>query len=152
MTLVVPAGAAPPPPLPRPGSAPAAPDVLGIRWEECDCLLCGGRQAVPLVRAPDFDPATRFYAVANGRPVGYINYQLNGRISFQGWIWRVGKAFRGERIALRPTITDGVFSVHYCTHQVGTIDVSSQPAPAQDGEQPITFSTSYPQPTTTAEG
>lgn len=76
---------------------------------------------------------------------------LNGRISFQGWIWRVGKAFRGELIALRPTITDGVFSLHYCTHQVGTIDLNSEPAPAQDSEHLITFSTSYPQPTTTAE-
>jgi hypothetical protein len=33
-------------------------------------------------RAPDFDPATRFYALVNGRPVGYVTYQLNGRVSF----------------------------------------------------------------------
>ena len=95
---------------------------------------------------PEVLPAIDYAPGDNVRSV-----DLNGRISFQGWIWRVGKAFRGELIALRPTITDGVFSVHYCTHQLGTIDVNNQPAPAQDSDQPITFSTSYPQPTTTEE-
>lgn len=33
-------------------------------------------------RAADFDPATRFYALADGRPVGYVTYQLNGRVSY----------------------------------------------------------------------
>ena len=34
------------------------------------------------LRAPDFDPATRFFAVENGRPVGYATFHANGRISF----------------------------------------------------------------------
>ncbi len=33
-------------------------------------------------RAPDFDPTTRFYAVVNDRPVGYIMFQPNGRLGF----------------------------------------------------------------------
>ena len=33
-------------------------------------------------RARDFDPATRFYAVVNGRPVGYATFHVNGRVSF----------------------------------------------------------------------
>jgi hypothetical protein len=33
-------------------------------------------------RARDFDPATRFYAVANDRPVGYAAFHANGRVSF----------------------------------------------------------------------
>ena len=33
-------------------------------------------------RAPDFDPTTRLYALAEGRPVGYVTYQLNGRVSY----------------------------------------------------------------------
>ena len=34
------------------------------------------------LRAPDFDPATRFFAVEGGRPVGYATFHLNGRVSF----------------------------------------------------------------------
>ena len=34
------------------------------------------------LRDPDFDPATRFYAVADGRPVGYATFQPSGRVSF----------------------------------------------------------------------
>ncbi len=34
------------------------------------------------VRAADFDPATRFFAVADGRPVGYASFHANGRVSY----------------------------------------------------------------------
>src|SRR5262245_42419726 len=33
-------------------------------------------------RASDFDPATRFYAIEDGAPVGYATFQSNGRISY----------------------------------------------------------------------
>jgi hypothetical protein len=33
-------------------------------------------------RAPDFDPGTRFFAVADGPPVGYASFHANGRVSF----------------------------------------------------------------------
>jgi hypothetical protein len=33
-------------------------------------------------RDADFDPTTRFYAIAGNRPVGYATFQHNGRISF----------------------------------------------------------------------
>jgi hypothetical protein len=33
-------------------------------------------------RAPDFDPSTRFFALADGRPVGYAGFHANGRVSF----------------------------------------------------------------------
>jgi hypothetical protein len=33
-------------------------------------------------RAADFDPATRFFARADGQPVGYITFHANGRISY----------------------------------------------------------------------
>jgi hypothetical protein len=32
--------------------------------------------------AADFDPATRLYAVADGRPVAYATFQVNGRVSY----------------------------------------------------------------------
>jgi hypothetical protein len=44
------------------------------------------------VRAPGFDPATRFFAVEGGRPVGYATFHTNGRVSYpwcraghEGW-------------------------------------------------------------------
>jgi transposase InsO family protein len=47
----------------------------------------------------------------------------NGFISFKNRPWRVGKAFRGQPVALRPTVEDGVFAIHYCSQQVATIDL-----------------------------
>jgi hypothetical protein len=34
------------------------------------------------VRAADFDPTTRFFAVQDGRPVGYAQFSGNGRVSY----------------------------------------------------------------------
>jgi len=47
----------------------------------------------------------------------------DGHISFQNRHVRLGKPFRGETVALRPTTEDGVFSVHFCTQQLGTVDL-----------------------------
>jgi hypothetical protein len=44
-------------------------------------------------------------------------------ISFRNLRIRIGKPFRGERIALRTTAEDGVFSIHFCTHQIGVINL-----------------------------
>ena len=33
-------------------------------------------------RAPEYDPSTRFIALADGRPLGYAGYHLNGRVSY----------------------------------------------------------------------
>jgi hypothetical protein len=34
------------------------------------------------LRGPDFDPTARFYALANGRPVGYATFSAAGRVGF----------------------------------------------------------------------
>lgn len=47
----------------------------------------------------------------------------NGHISFQNRKCRIGRAFRKQPIALRPTREDGVFSVHYCAHRIAAIDL-----------------------------
>jgi transposase InsO family protein len=46
-----------------------------------------------------------------------------GDIRFKNRRIRLGKPFRGEPIALRPTSEDGVFDIHFCTHRIGTIDL-----------------------------
>jgi transposase InsO family protein len=49
--------------------------------------------------------------------------QIDGCISFCHREWRVGKAFRGQPVALRPTISDGVFDIYFATHRLLTIDL-----------------------------
>jgi transposase InsO family protein len=51
-------------------------------------------------------------------------------ISFKNRRIRLGKPFRGEWIALRATTEDGVFSIHFCTHTIGTIDLRAAAAAA----------------------
>ena len=47
---------------------------------------------------------------------------VSGRISFRGRVYRVGKAFRGQRVALRPT-TDGTWKVFFAVQPITTIDL-----------------------------
>ena len=68
---------------------------------------------------------------------------ISSRISFKNRVRRIGKAFCGELIALRPTLQDGIFAVHYCAHRIGTIDLIGDTPEA--GEQHSVLSTSYPQ-------
>ena len=51
-----------------------------------------------------------------------------GDIKFNSRRIRLGKPFRGETIALRPTIEDGVFGIHFCTQQIGIIDLHVDPS------------------------
>ena len=52
----------------------------------------------------------------------------NGRVSFKNRRLRLGRPFRRQPIVLRHTAEDGVFSVHFCTHRIGTIDLRTTPA------------------------
>lgn len=55
--------------------------------------------------------------------------QGGGVISFQGRRLRVGKAFIGEVVALRPTEEDGAWNVYYNKQRVGRVDLrSTQPS------------------------
>jgi transposase InsO family protein len=47
----------------------------------------------------------------------------DGDIQFKRRRFRLGKPFRGQPIAVRPTAEDGIFSIHFCTQQIGTIDL-----------------------------
>lgn len=48
---------------------------------------------------------------------------VSGRFSFQNQVLTLSKAFRGQPIALRPTMIDGVFDVHYCAHRIAQINL-----------------------------
>ena len=49
-----------------------------------------------------------------------------GRVSHRGRAWRVGTAFAGERVALRPGERDGTMSVFYCHQRVAELDLRGQ--------------------------
>ena len=49
--------------------------------------------------------------------------QAKGEISFHGREFKVGRAFRGFHVALRPTTTDGLWDVFFLVHKVAHIDL-----------------------------
>jgi transposase InsO family protein len=53
--------------------------------------------------------------------------QGTGTISFANRVVRVSKALRGERVAVRPTPTDGVFAVYFMTQQIRRFDLRDPP-------------------------
>jgi transposase InsO family protein len=52
----------------------------------------------------------------------------NGDVWFKNHLVRLGNPFRGEFVAVRPTAKDGVFSIHFCAHHIGTIDLTAAPS------------------------
>jgi len=46
-----------------------------------------------------------------------------GHIKYEGREYHVGSAFYGLHVALRPTITDGLFEVFFCNHKIGKLDL-----------------------------
>jgi transposase InsO family protein len=51
------------------------------------------------------------------------NVQSDGKIYFRNREFRVGKAFRGYPVALRPTSVDGLYEVYFATHRISTVDL-----------------------------
>jgi transposase InsO family protein len=58
--------------------------------------------------------------------------QTDGKISFRNREFRIGKAFRGYPVALRPTTQDGVYDVYFATHRISQIDLHQLKQSAQD--------------------
>ena len=50
--------------------------------------------------------------------------QIDGKIFFRNREFRVGKAFRGNPVAVRPTTEDGIYHVHFATLKISTIDLN----------------------------
>ena len=49
-----------------------------------------------------------------------------GYVSFKGRLWRVGDAFFGERVALRPLDIDGRYGVFFGSRQIASFDLRDQ--------------------------
>jgi len=79
-------------------------------------------------------PATRYRASRRGFPENLpaIDYgdgaivrkvHQKGELFFANRSWRVGKAFEGQPVALRPTTTDGRYDVVFCQHKIAELDL-----------------------------
>lgn len=74
--------------------------------------VCSARSYPEVLPPVEYGPGEEVRQVGQG-----------GRISFRGRMYRVGKAFAGEPVALRPSPTDGVWRVYFCRQHVRTIDL-----------------------------
>jgi len=56
-------------------------------------------------------------------------------ISFKGRPWLVPRAFRGERVAIRPLTIDGQYGVFFASHRIATIDLTNKKCVGDVSEQ-----------------
>ena len=68
---------------------------------------------------PEHLPLIEYSSIDQVRKV-----QDGGRISFRRRQFRVGKAFCGYAVALRPSTTDGVYDVYFATHRIARVDLN----------------------------
>lgn len=76
-----------------------------------------------------YQPSQRCYpenlpAIEYGPDDQVRKVQAKGEIFFKGKVFRVAKALRGYPVALRPTKTDGTFSVYFCQHKLKDISLN----------------------------
>lgn len=68
-----------------------------------------------------------------------------GKISFQGHVVRVGKACIGLSVGVRPTTTDGLYEVFFCSRRIREIDLR-MPTPARGNVSTMSSDTCQPCP------
>jgi transposase InsO family protein len=79
-------------------------------------------------------PASRYRVSAHGfperlLPIEYAEsdvvrkVQDKGCLLFRGKIYKVGKAFHGYPVAIRPTTEDGIFNVFFCHQKIARINL-----------------------------
>jgi hypothetical protein len=52
--------------------------------------------------------------------------QDKGAVHFRGRIFKIPNGFRGHRVALRPTLEDGIFDVYFSQERVAKMDLRKQ--------------------------
>jgi transposase InsO family protein len=86
--------------------------------EALDMNVPASRYQVSHRSFPEQLPPLEYGAIDQVRKV-----QIDGSISFRHREFRIGKAFRGYPVALRPTTQDGVYEVYFATHRISQIDL-----------------------------
>ena len=81
-----------------------------------------------LVPASRYEPSPRSFPeqlplIEYGSTDKVRKVQKNGTICFRHVEFRVGKAFRGYAVALRPSTADGIYDVYFATHRIAQVDL-----------------------------
>ena len=83
------------------------------------------------VPAERYQPSARQY-IKNLPPIEYApddqvrKVQQGGWISYKGREYRIPKAFYGQRVAVRPTVSDGLYDVYFCNQKIALLNVKEQ--------------------------
>jgi transposase InsO family protein len=83
------------------------------------------------VPAQRFQPSHHQYT-DKPRSIEYAPHDQVRKVQQGGWIcyggkqYRVPKAFYGERIAIRPTVADGLHDVYFCNQRIAQLNVKEQ--------------------------
>jgi transposase InsO family protein len=92
----------------------------------------------PSARAmPDRPPKVEYDSHEVVRTVG----TTKAYISFKGRLWKVPQAFYGERLAIRPLPTEGRYGVFFASHQIASIDLTTEKSVGDVSEQVSVIST-----------
>jgi transposase InsO family protein len=83
------------------------------------------------VPASRYRPATRSYpstlpTVEYGPGDTVRKVDMSGKISLRGRPWKVGGAFAGQSVAVRPADIDGVMDLFYAHQKVATVDLRDE--------------------------
>lgn len=81
---------------------------------------------------PDHLPAPQY---GSGEIIRSVS-TTKAYVSFKGRLWRVPKAFCGERLAIRPTNQDGIYGVFFASQQIASIDLTC-PKPVSDVSEQV---------------
>ncbi len=114
---------------------------IGLSLEQCQRRFDAWRKVYNFQRpheaigmkvpAERYQPSCRQYK-EHLAPIEYApddqvrKVQQGGWISFQNKQYPVPKAFWGQRVAVRPTGTDGLFDVYFCNQKIALLNVKEQ--------------------------
>jgi transposase InsO family protein len=98
------------------------------QWRHCYNHVRPHESLAMAVPASRYQPSPRSFSeqlppLEYGATDQVRKVQTDGMISFRNREWRVGKAFRGHHVALRPTTADGIYEVYFATHRISQIDL-----------------------------
>ena len=83
------------------------------------------------VPAERYQPSPRQY-IKSLPPIEYApddqvrKVQQGGWISYKGTEYSIPKAFYGQRVAVRPAVTDGLYDVYFCNQKIALLNVKEQ--------------------------
>jgi hypothetical protein len=105
-----------------------------MRRPACLTLGCGAKRRITSV-AHDISRGSIAVRRRSSTTIVRTVPATKDYISFKGRSWIVPRAFRGERVAIRPLTADGEYGVFFASHQISTIDLTNNKCVGDVSEQ-----------------